>query len=511
MSVPALSSEIRKVMKADDIAGIYSSDLDASAPLYVITHGYLESARLKWMQKMMTSLLRSAPKVGVVTVDWARAAPPPYAQAVANIRLVGAATGYLLHVLAEFYDVSLRSVHLVGHSLGAHLMGYAGQYVWTIRGEKVGRVTGLDPAGPYFTNTPPEVRLDPSDADFVDIIHTDMPREGWQISKLGHPDPIGHVDFYPNGGALQAGCQGSAHSHIENDQSVAEGVLSYIGCNHQRSHEYFTESVSSRCRFMGVTCDSWEEYLNGSCWGCGEGQSNLKGRCLSMGFFATPLTFSPDSGTPLASGAPQLTTEGHSDSISGVGISSGTSGDNSSSDSTSDPRAPHATEVPATMPGFPVKVFLGTTSQKPFCAEQYRITVVTSPAGAKGSSDGDFARFTVGLHGLRGVHPLPPPERPSFVEAGDHHSWVRFSSAVGRILSLRVFYEEENGMLHSLIWRFSRPHLYVEAFTVEELSSGEVTRFPFCGEKMEAGDSHTLYPDRQCPSASPVSQGETTL
>lgn len=31
---------------------------------------------------------------------------------------------------------------------------------------------GLDPAGPYFEGTPPEVRLDPSDASFVDVIHS---------------------------------------------------------------------------------------------------------------------------------------------------------------------------------------------------------------------------------------------------------------------------------------------------------------------------------------------------
>jgi len=31
---------------------------------------------------------------------------------------------------------------------------------------------GLDPAGPYFEGTPAEVRLDPSDANFVDVIHS---------------------------------------------------------------------------------------------------------------------------------------------------------------------------------------------------------------------------------------------------------------------------------------------------------------------------------------------------
>lgn len=35
-------------------------------------------------------------------------------------------------------------------------------------------LAGLDAAGPEFTGTSPEKRLDPTDAQFVDVLHTDM-------------------------------------------------------------------------------------------------------------------------------------------------------------------------------------------------------------------------------------------------------------------------------------------------------------------------------------------------
>lgn len=63
---------------------------------------------------------------------------------------------------------------------------------------------GLDPASPLFETVfgivDPEYRLDPTDAQFVDVIHTSGPAFGFLA-------PLGHADFYPNNGKFpQPGC-----------------------------------------------------------------------------------------------------------------------------------------------------------------------------------------------------------------------------------------------------------------------------------------------------------------
>jgi hypothetical protein len=59
-----------------------------------------------------------------------------------------------------------------GFSIGAHAAGVAGSFIQEMNnGQKIARITGLDPAGIGFDEDRLETVLDKSDADFVDVIY----------------------------------------------------------------------------------------------------------------------------------------------------------------------------------------------------------------------------------------------------------------------------------------------------------------------------------------------------
>lgn len=57
----------------------------------------------------------------------------------------------------------------------------------------------MNPAGPLFDVGNPATRLDFTDAEYVEVIHT-------ETGTFGIAAPIGHANFYANGGANQPGC-----------------------------------------------------------------------------------------------------------------------------------------------------------------------------------------------------------------------------------------------------------------------------------------------------------------
>jgi len=88
-------------------------------------------------------------QMNVICVDWRRLANERiYLNSAYKTRMVGERVGeFIIFLKDSGFITTFSDVHLVGFSLGAQVAGYAGKYVRENRIAKVGRITGLDPAG----------------------------------------------------------------------------------------------------------------------------------------------------------------------------------------------------------------------------------------------------------------------------------------------------------------------------------------------------------------------------
>lgn len=114
---------------------------------------------------------------------------------------LGSIIGDLIVILNKTKELPLNKVHIIGHSLGAHVSAYAGKEVISQTKHAIARITALDAAGPLFERPFATFEgLSKDDAIVVDAIHTDG-------GIFGRSKPTGTVDFYPNNGlAPQPGC-----------------------------------------------------------------------------------------------------------------------------------------------------------------------------------------------------------------------------------------------------------------------------------------------------------------
>lgn len=174
-------------------------------------------------------------------VDWSSMADDNfYVRSAYSTRKVGQTSASLVDYLVQERGTDINNVHVIGHSLGAQTAGFTGM---STKSGKIGRITGLDPARPLFTDKEPNTRLDPSDAQFVDVIHTCS-------GVLGSDEELGTADFWPNGGQMnQPGC-----------------AMEFAGgCSHGRSYEYFADSIRSNRPFQAYPCQSFSEFRKGRC------------------------------------------------------------------------------------------------------------------------------------------------------------------------------------------------------------------------------------------------------
>jgi triacylglycerol esterase/lipase EstA (alpha/beta hydrolase family) len=75
--------------------------------------------------------------MNVITVDWSGGNQFPYGQAVANTVVVAAVIRQLLQAMLNA-GARAEQMHLIGHSLGAHVSSYVGANL-----PNLGRISGL--------------------------------------------------------------------------------------------------------------------------------------------------------------------------------------------------------------------------------------------------------------------------------------------------------------------------------------------------------------------------------
>ncbi|KAI8438252.1 hypothetical protein MSG28_010855 [Choristoneura fumiferana] len=227
---------------------IWNSNYNGNLPLNVIVHGWNNNG---WspMNPDITAAFLAVTNCNVIVLDWSALANQGYNTAAAGVPSVGQFLGNFLVWLRQTGGGAWNNVHLVGFSLGAHVVGNAGRQAhgWPAR------VTGLDPAGPLWGNN--NNALNRNSGAYVETIHTDG-------GLLGIMDAIGDSNFYPNGGRNpQPGCWIST-------------------CSHGRANDLFAATVRFN-HLVGRQCSNiWEAELNtcsGAALNMGNGDWNKRG------------------------------------------------------------------------------------------------------------------------------------------------------------------------------------------------------------------------------------------
>ncbi|XP_049274791.1 pancreatic triacylglycerol lipase [Rhipicephalus sanguineus] len=271
------------------------SAFDPRLETKLFAHGFLQIIKVPdYPMRTIRDALLQVGDFNVILVDWASGSKYDYIQATANTRVVGLEIARLIYLLQEAFGVTPDRFHVLGHSLGSHVAGYAGQKL-----RSLGRITGLDPAEPFFEGMSPLVRLDPGDAIFVDAIHTDGKRFTVPLPTvgLGMIDPVAHIDFYPNGGVTQPGCE-KVIKNFSLKNGAFQGLRESVTCRHERANQFVAEALVTeasrdlgQCAFVAYACASYEKFLSGKCADCGPDGTG----CAVMGL--SSIASRPQQGT----------------------------------------------------------------------------------------------------------------------------------------------------------------------------------------------------------------------
>uniref|UniRef100_A0AAR5Q9D1 Lipase domain-containing protein n=2 Tax=Dendroctonus ponderosae TaxID=77166 RepID=A0AAR5Q9D1_DENPD len=230
--------------------------------LFVLVHDFTSSGYSGWIKHISRVLKARTKGCNILSVDWHAGSGPPYDQAIANARVVALEIASMLNFLKANHELTFQQVHLIGHGVGAHIAGYVGKSL------KPHKITGLDPSGRRFDGMPSPVRLDHTDAEYVEVLHTDA----MDYTSQGAKDILGHTDFFINNAEAQPGCPVDQTSYdlLALTRAMLNQGEVMPGCSHKRAYKYYIESLEiEECTFLGIKCQSYADFRQGKCTTCG--------------------------------------------------------------------------------------------------------------------------------------------------------------------------------------------------------------------------------------------------
>ncbi|XP_031767910.2 pancreatic lipase-related protein 2-like [Galleria mellonella] len=225
---------------ADKIANDVRIDFNRKTVLILL--GYLDSSNFPIASMFANEY--EALGYNVIIIDNQRFATVHYYLASRLMRPVGK---HVAEVLVKLTNLGLdpSKLELLGFSLGGQTVSYIAKNYQQMTGMNISKITALEPSGPCFRHLGPGDRLDASDADFVEVIHSN-------IDGYGMATRMGHVDFYLNGGEYQP-----------SDLSMYPCVST---CSHFRVLPIWVSAMKNQKGFIAIKCDSIQQARDCDCY-----------------------------------------------------------------------------------------------------------------------------------------------------------------------------------------------------------------------------------------------------
>ncbi|XP_055859355.1 phospholipase A1 VesT1.02-like [Episyrphus balteatus] len=222
----------------DDVDSLKNSNFNKKHPTRFIIHGWQNDYKSD-VNTITRDALLTTGDYNVISVNWSNKANKlNYATSAKYVPDVGKIVAQMIDFLVTKGKMSMKTLNVFGHSLGAHAAGYAGKHV--TEGE-IPIIIAFDPALPLFKYENCDERLCDTDAAYVESIQTNG-------GLLGFLMPIGKAAFYPNGGKSQPGC----------------GLDLAGTCAHSRSYIYYAEAIKEQY-FLSLKCENWETAVKKAC------------------------------------------------------------------------------------------------------------------------------------------------------------------------------------------------------------------------------------------------------